>query len=147
MIEKIDNPEHNFNTDSVSNISGDVFGGNFRKTFIRDPIQTKTAKSWVSNATYSGQLTIYADQFKDSSNKFDPTQDASTIDAYRRHLFFQKDIITTEAIVIGDSITSRIDGRQIGPNEIGRFVGNRISGLLERTMKKSEIGNKSNGNQ
>ena len=49
-------------------------------------------------------------------------------------IFFMAKDSTTEAMVIGDSNTNRIDGRQIGPSILRRaFGGYRISGLFERT--------------
>ena len=76
---------------------------------------------------------------QDSSNKVEPTQNISTIDAYRRHLFFPKEG-TTESMVIGDSITNRIDGMQIGPNVLaigfGVIESQNCLGELQRTEQK-----------
>ena len=88
---------------------------------------------------------------QDSSNKVDTTQNNSTIDTYRRQLLFpQKG--TTEARVIGDSITNRNEIMQIGPNVLAiGFEVHKISGLIERTVntraKQSETNNNSHSNE
>ena len=70
----------------------------------------------------------------DSSNKVDATQNKSTIDTYRRQLFFPKKG-TTEARVIGDSVANRNEGMKIGPNLLAIGFGvHKISGLIERTV-------------
>ena len=80
-LKKSTTPSKILEADGVSNSSGDAFLGNFRKSFIRGSIKTGTATSSRTKAASSGQLTTYAEQFKDSSNKVHPTQNASAIDA------------------------------------------------------------------
>ena len=94
-------PSETLKTESVANLLCDFFPGDFRKPFIRDPIQKRTATSSGANATSSGKSTTYADQFKGSSNKVYPTPNGSTIDACFQNISIPKDR-TTVTILIGD---------------------------------------------